>query len=190
MSGMEFGAWKWREILLEQSIHFLKLYSSCKCFGPLTASSPCEESHYDHHDWQSHTEHDAADGQFYWTPHGGWISQILGSGMIFKQKGCREVQKRHPAVFCGRHLTPQLPVLVFPLELCDQSGVAASAPNQLVPAQRRGRQRNMTQLLFISTTLLFLSYFLIVNKFPIQTVNLQQVLCLYSKHDTSSSSEP
>lgn len=145
--GIKMLPWNWksREIVLkakknrysdQRSVNFLDLDASCRCFGPLSVFFPSVDSHYDHHDWQSHTEHNTADGQLDWTNRVSWKSRWIFR--IFKQKGRCEVQKRGAAVFCGVHLTPPLPVVVFPLEFYEQSDVAAIATNQLVPV-RTGR---------------------------------------------------
>lgn len=133
----------------QQSINILELDASCRWSGPLMVSSPCEQSHYDHHDRQSHTDHNAADGEVDWTINDRWRNQILGKGRVFEQKGRREVQKDHPGVFFGVYLTPPLLVVVLPLEVCHQSDVAASVANQFIPAQ--DHQRNITQLSFITS---------------------------------------
>lgn len=113
------------------AVHFLELDARCRCFDPPPVSPRCA-AHDDDHDGQSHTEHDAADGQVDGTADVSWRNQISGS--IFKQKPGCEGLKHRPDVSFGGHLTPPRPVVVFPPEVCHQGDVAARATNQLVPA--------------------------------------------------------
>lgn len=119
---------------IQLTVHLLKFDVSCRCFGQMfTVCSPCEQSHYEHHDRESYTEHNAADGQLDWTMHGSWRSQIWHSGRILEQKDGSEVLKHRPSVFWGDHLAPPSPVAVFSLEFGDQSDVAAWLPPDLIP---------------------------------------------------------
>lgn len=135
---------------IRQLINIVELNASLRCSDPPAVSRPCEDPHYDHHDWQSHTEHNTADGEVDRTIRDGGRNQILSKGRVFKQKGRSEVQKHLAAPFFGVYLTPPLPVVVLHLQGCHQSDVAASVANQLISG--RDHQRDITQLLFIQSS--------------------------------------
>lgn len=78
-------------------------------------------------------------------------------GRTFKHKGRCEVLKHCPGVSCAVHLTPPLPVLVFPLQFGHQSDVATSGNNHLVPAEETIRESLLSLILIFDIFVCVLS---------------------------------